>query len=129
MELYTTNPLTDNRWDDLVTRHPHSSVFHQRCFLDALNRTYNYEPFVLTTSPPGMPLRNGAVFCRVSSWITGKRVVSLPFADHCDPLLDRGDDFSEFSRWLRAESERQSWDYVEVRPLWSDMRADRDLHD
>lgn len=127
MELYTTNPLTDNRWDELVTRHPHSSVFHQRSFLSALNRTYNYEPFVLTTSPPGTPLRNGAVFCRVSSWITGKRVVSLPFADHCDPLLDSGDDISEFSRWLRVESERQSWDYVEVRPLWCDMRLDRDL--
>src|SRR5271156_2192220 len=50
--VYTVDPLLDNRWDDLVTRHPNASAFHQRGWLEALSRTYGYKPIVFTTSPP-----------------------------------------------------------------------------
>jgi hypothetical protein len=33
-------------------------------------------------------LKNAVVFCEVRSWLTGRRLVSLPFSDHCEPLLD-----------------------------------------
>jgi len=29
MHLYTVDPLSDTRWDDLVTSHPMASVFRQ----------------------------------------------------------------------------------------------------
>lgn len=116
MELYTTDPLSDSRWDDLVDRHPRASAFHHRGWLEALARTYGYKPCVLTSTPAGRPLNDGVVVCRVSSWITGTRLVSLPFADHCEPLL-RDDDFGVFADWLRAECDRQRWKYFEIRPL------------
>lgn len=117
MDIHVINPLSDNRWDDLVARHPRASVFHERGWLDALNRTYGYEPFVLTSTPTGQQLRNGLVLCRVSSWITGTRSVSLPFTDHCDPLLNGPGDLPEFAKWLRASRDRQAWKYVELRPM------------
>src|SRR5215471_18565853 len=43
-------PLEDPRWDELVHRQPHSSVFHSRPWLQALNLTYGYRPLALTTS-------------------------------------------------------------------------------
>ncbi len=55
--------------------------------------------------------------CRVSSWITGTRLVSLPFADHCEPLLNDPGDLLTFANWLRAECDRQGWKYFELRPL------------
>jgi hypothetical protein len=82
---------------------------------------------VLTSSPAGEPLTNGIVFCRVSSWITGTRLVSLPFADHCEPLLDAPGDLPEFENWLRAECDRQRWKYVELRPLSSSQDLKHDL--
>lgn len=117
MELYTTDPLSDGRWDELVASHPRASAFHERGWLEALARTYGYEPFVLTSASAGEPLRDGIVLCRVASWITGTRLVSLPFADHCEPLLQAPDDGKEFASWLRAECDRQRWKYVELRPL------------
>ncbi len=42
---------------------------------------------VLTTCAPDAPLTDGVVFCEVDSWLTGRRLVSLPFSDHCEPLL------------------------------------------
>lgn len=117
MAIYTSNPLRDPRWDELVARHPRASVFHQRGWLKALHLTYGYEPVLLTSTPDGEPLNNGIVLCRVSSWITGTRLVSLPFADHCEPLVDENGDMREFLDWLRLECSHQKWKYVELRPL------------
>jgi CelD/BcsL family acetyltransferase involved in cellulose biosynthesis len=117
VELYTTDPLADNRWDDLVARHSKASAFHQKGWLEALASTYGYEPIVLTSAPPGKALSDGIVLCRISSWITGKRLVSLPFTDHCEPLLSDHGDSAAFTNWLRAECNRQRWKYFELRPL------------
>jgi len=117
MSVNIIDPVLDNRWDELVARHPRASVFHQRGWLKALARTYGYELLALTSSPVGSPLDDGIVFCRVSSWLTGTRLVSLPFADHCEPLLNQSGECLDFIRWLRAECDRKRWKYVELRPL------------
>ena len=119
MTIHIVNPLADHRWDDLVERHPRASVFHQRSWLEALSRTYGYEPLVLTSTPPGQKLEDGFVFCRVASWITGTRLVSLPFADHCEPLVSDLAQSTEFLSWLREKCDRGRWRYVELRPLFS----------
>ncbi len=50
------------------------------------------------------------------SWITGSRLVSLPFSDHCEPLLSGEEDAAEFLAWITAEGNRNKWKYVELRP-------------
>lgn len=117
MEINCINPLSDSRWDDLVARHPLASAFHHRGWLEALSRTYRYEPFVLTFASANQPLNNGLVFCRVSSCITGTRLVSLPFSDHCDPLLNDLAELRQFSTWLCLKRDSERYKYVEVRPL------------
>ena len=117
MNIHTINPLSDGRWDDLVAHHPRASAFHQRGWIHALERTYGYQPLVLTSAPDGEPLTDAIVLCRVSSWITGTRLVSLPFADHCEPLLSNPGGYPEFLGWLRTECDRQRLRYVEIRPL------------
>jgi CelD/BcsL family acetyltransferase involved in cellulose biosynthesis len=116
VKVHVLDPLVDDRWDDLVVRHPGAAAFHQRGWLEALARTYGYEPLVLTSAPAGERLKDGVVLCRVSSWLTGVRLVSLPFADHCEPLLSEHE-FLEFENWLRTECDRQHWKYIELRPL------------
>src|SRR5271169_3279424 len=88
LAIHTINPLSDARWNELAIRHPKASVFHQRVWLEALKRTYGYEPVVFTTSARDVELQNGLLFCHVKSWITGHRLVSLPFSDHNEPLCD-----------------------------------------
>jgi hypothetical protein len=127
-QLFTIDPLSDSRWDDLAASHPKASVFHQKAWLQALSRTYGYRPLALTSSPEGKSLTDGIVFCLVRSWITGSRMVSLPFADHCDPLLNENGeglqlDSPEVSEWMRVECNTQHQQYIELRPLSSDGRA------
>src|SRR5690348_9279174 len=78
---YQINPLTDPRWDCFLGRNPSASVFHSTPWLDALRRTYGYRPVAYTTSCPHSELENALVFCRVDSWLTGRRLVSLPFSE------------------------------------------------
>lgn len=117
VSIHVIDPLRDRRWVELVLRHPRASVFHSRGWLEALNRTYGYEPYVLTSSPFDKPLENGVLLCRVSSWITGARLVSLPFSDHCDPLFHEQDEAEELTRWMQGASDLQNLEYMELRPL------------
>jgi CelD/BcsL family acetyltransferase involved in cellulose biosynthesis len=117
MQFNTIDPLSDGRWDALVASHPRASVFHDRGWLKALAETYGYRPIALTSAPAGIRLLDGIVFCQVRSWITGTRLVSVPFADHCEPLLNQIGDYSKLTEWICAESSRRHWKYIELRPL------------
>jgi hypothetical protein len=108
------DPIGDPAWADLLTRHPRASVFHAPGWIDALRRTYGYQPFVITTSP-GPRLENGLVVCRVTGW-RGPRLVSLPFSDHCDPLVDRPEDLQGMLSFLSAQVENGSCRSIELRP-------------
>lgn len=123
-EVYTINPLSDPRWAEFAATDPRASAFHQPGWLEALSNTYGYAPLVLTSSPPGGPLQDGLVICRVSSWITGTRLVSLPFSDHCQPLLDTVS-VVDFVAWLQSECDRQGFRYIEFRPLSTLARNDK----
>lgn len=117
MRFYQVDPTKDPRWADLVGRHPRASVFHTVGWLQTLRRTYGYEPVAFTTSSPTGDLRNGMVFCRIDSWLTGRRLVSLPFSDHCEPLCDSAEDANFLIRYLQTALEHQEWKYLEIRPV------------
>jgi CelD/BcsL family acetyltransferase involved in cellulose biosynthesis len=119
VDIRVIDPLTDPRWVDLLERHPHTSVFHSRGWLEALKRTYGYEPIALTTTPRG-PLENGLAVCRVRTW-TSRRLVSLPFSDHCDPLVERADDLSVMLAYLADQVRGGVWRSFELRPrAWTE---------
>jgi lipid II:glycine glycyltransferase (peptidoglycan interpeptide bridge formation enzyme) len=117
--VYTLDPLRDPRWDAFVEQHPRASVFHTSGWLEALRRTYNYEPFAVTTTEFGRELANSIVLCRVRSWLTGSRLVSLPFSDHCEPLVDEASHLEMLLAFLKTEVERGECKYLESRPLSS----------
>jgi CelD/BcsL family acetyltransferase involved in cellulose biosynthesis len=117
MSVHKLDPLHDPRWPEFLKRHPKASIFHTAGWLESLRRSYGYEAFVLTTTPPGRDLENGIPFCRIKSWLTGERIVSIPFADHCEPLFDRAEDFHAVLEAARGNSPGWRQQYTEIRPL------------
>ena len=113
--IYAIDPLRDPRWAEMVERHPRASVLHTPGWLEALRRTYGYEPVVYTTSPPRVDLTDGLVLCRIRSRITGRRLVSLPFSDHCEPLTDVLN-LQTLLNFLVSTRSNEGWKYLEVRP-------------
>jgi len=115
MTVYKIDPMKDRRWAEFLHKHPESSVFHTSGWLEALQRTYGYEPVVFTTSPPETELRNGLPFCRIKTWFTGRRLVSLPFSDHCTPLVENSAELTCLLTSLQRELENEKWNYIEIR--------------
>jgi len=62
-------------------------------------------------------LRDGLVLCEVKSWLTGARLVSLPFSDHCDPLIDHPQILAQSLATLQERVRHDRWRYLELRPL------------
>lgn len=117
MSIYEIEPLTDPRWDEFVLSHPMSSAFHTRAWLGALSKAYGYDVRAVTTTSPGAPLSSGIVFCKVKSWLTGARVVSLPFSDHCQPLANSPAELAEMIGYLCNSIKSIRAKYCELRPI------------
>ncbi|WP_455388437.1 lipid II:glycine glycyltransferase FemX [Petrachloros mirabilis] len=90
-------------------------MFHTRGWLSALWKTYRYEPVAFSTSGPAENLTNGVLFCVVRSWLTGNRLVSLPFSDHCEPLVECIEQLRGLCAYLDSLRENARWKYVEMR--------------
>ena len=93
-------------------------------WLQALQRAYGYEPVVLVSSRDNTELDNGLLFCRVRSWLTGNRIVSLPFSDHCAPLCHTDEAFEWLVSELRSTNPTRKWKYIELRPT-DDLSASK----
>jgi Acetyltransferase (GNAT) domain len=114
--VHTIDPLRDARWAEFISHHNFASVFHSPSWLEAVHRTYGYTPIVYTTSSPSSPLSNGIVLCQINSWLTGRRMVSVPFSDHCEPLLDSLSASAEIGEELKRAVDAGKWNYIELRP-------------
>jgi hypothetical protein len=120
MNVYSFDPLGDPRWVDFIGRSAHASVFHTSGWLRALQRTYGFTPLALTTSRPGDTLKNALVFAVVRSRLTGSRLVSLPFSDHCEPLVDTAEELHALAGATLRHRAAAHLRYVELRPVRSD---------
>jgi CelD/BcsL family acetyltransferase involved in cellulose biosynthesis len=115
--VHEINPLSDSRWEAFIKGHPQGSVFHSTNWLKALQTTHGYDPLVVTTCSANVPLTNGLVFCRIKSGLTGRRFVSLPFSDHCEPLVDNSVELDNLLLHMKQYVDEDKWKYVEIRPI------------
>lgn len=116
--IYEIDPLSDPRWASLIESHPRASVFHSTDWIRALRTVYDYESVAITTCPPGSPLTNGLVFCRIKSWLTGRRFVSLPFSDHCEPLVSSSAGLDDLLLHMKRYVDEKKWKYIAIRPVY-----------
>jgi lipid II:glycine glycyltransferase (peptidoglycan interpeptide bridge formation enzyme) len=122
MSVYKFDPTTDSRWATFLEQHSDASVFHTKEWLRTLQQTYGYKPVAYSTSN-GNELTNAVVFCQIESRLTGKRLVSLPFSDHCQPLAS-GKDLREILNYLQDNCNTERFKYVELRPIVLDTCMD-----
>jgi len=111
------DPVRDPRWARFVDRHPQASVFHSPKWLGALQNAYGYQPVAVSTDDSESELTNGLVYCAVSSWLTGGRLVSLPFSDHCEPLVENPSDMENILLSLERQVDEGKWKHIELRPI------------
>jgi Acetyltransferase (GNAT) domain len=113
-EANIVDPTSDADWDQLVISHPHSTVFHSSAWARVLSKTYGHKPISLLLCQSGEPIALVPLL-EVSSPFTGRRGVSLPFTDFCDPLFFSGCDSNTVLKLLCELAGSRQWRYFEIR--------------
>lgn len=86
--IIIVNPSEDKRWDDFVAAHPDGKIFHLSGWKEVLESTYRYRPYYMAMEDPSNRSILGVFpLALVRSVLTGTRIVSLPFAAFCDPII------------------------------------------
>ena len=123
LSLQILDPCLDKRWDDFILSHPDSSIYHHRLWKELIQKTYRYQPyyFVLENSNG---IRAGVAFFLVKSKITGTRMVSLPFSDYCDPLINDQNEFDALFSEVIKKSKNLGAPQIEFRSRFSSTQFD-----
>ncbi len=86
MKVVSVNPISDPLWAQLV-QHQRSCVFHSPAWLQVLEDTYGFELGAhVILNEAGEPIA-GLPYGRVSDFF-GTRLLTLPFSDYTDPLIE-----------------------------------------
>ncbi|MGB5847992.1 MAG: peptidoglycan bridge formation glycyltransferase FemA/FemB family protein, partial [Ignavibacteriaceae bacterium] len=113
-DLNIINPLDLQNWDELILQHPDYSFFHSSYWSKVLQDTYNYKPYYFVIEKENK-LKAAIPVMFVESFITGKRAVSLPFSDYCQPLISKGINFIELFNEVLKLGKSKGLKYLELR--------------
>jgi hypothetical protein len=111
--VVVVNPLEYPKWDALISTFPLRSFFHSETWARILHETYGHSPCYFCSFSDGK-LQMLLPVMEVSSPVTSRRGVSLPFSDFCRPLHRDGNLASLFQAALEYGKERK-WKYLECR--------------
>ena len=93
-ELEIINPLETDNWDDLLLSNENSSIFHSVGWARVLHESYGYRPLYFAQINKNK-FKTLIPIMEVNSFITGRRGVSLPFSDVCNPIVNKDIGFNK----------------------------------
>ena len=114
MTINVVDPTKIAGWDEMVRSYPGSSFFHSSAWAHLLKEAYGYKPQYFSMQDRGSL---GAVIpmMEIDSLLTGKRGVSLPFSDYCEPIVPDPETCRALFERIRAHGAEKKWKYIEMR--------------
>ena len=108
------NPIDYPGWDDLILSTQDYSFFHSSSWARVLSESYGYKPIYFTIFDETRLL--GLIpIMEIKSILTGRRGVSLPFSDYCEPIISVDSHFKIVLRHIIRYGKRSGWKYFELR--------------
>ncbi|HLX68630.1 MAG TPA: GNAT family N-acetyltransferase [Verrucomicrobiae bacterium] len=117
------DPITHPNWDAILADHADASFFHSSAWARVLIDTYGHTPNYFCRFAGGR-LKQLLAVMEVTSPLTGRRGVSLPFADFCSPLTSDGEDLHPLYEFAAQHGRERNWRYLECRGAGKQMCAD-----
>lgn len=118
--LYEQNgllPSDDPRWIDYISTHSGACIFHHPAWMNSLAECYGFHPGIITLANPDGRIIAGLPVMEIVQPLSKRRLVSLPFSDHCAPLYNQAEQLdSLLDKLLRLEHQRNAeteirWDF------------------
>jgi serine/alanine adding enzyme len=87
------DPFEDSRWDQFVEDHPFGWVTQLSSWKSVIEKSFKHiKGYYLTlTNESNNEIQAALPIFEIKSWLTGKRLVSIPFATISDPLVSNSE--------------------------------------
>jgi hypothetical protein len=108
------DPTKHKDWDELLLTNKDTSFFHTSGWAKGLAESYGYKPLYFTQIDNGN-LTGLIATMEVNSFLTGKRGVSLPFTDQCEPIAKDQDSFKLLFDEVVKYGKTSGWKGLEIR--------------
>lgn len=115
MKFDIINPLECQDWDKLVLSTSEYSFFHTSSWAMVLCESYQYTPFYFTLMDSEKRLVTLIPIMEINSKITGRRAVSLPFTDYCEPIITDRRRIKNIMDDLIQYGKKAGWKSLELR--------------
>ncbi len=117
---YSAEWLSDDQqseWDAFVLGHPLGSVYHTSEWRRVIEQAFGHIQgrFLALRENESGRIRGGLPIYQVRSWLLGSRLVSVPFATVCDPLVTTLEEWGVLAPELEAERGRTRSKKLEIR--------------
>jgi hypothetical protein len=90
------DPVKDPRWDRFVESHPLGLICHLSGWKQVLEESFPHmKGHYLAILNHDNSIRAALPVFEIKSILTGKRLVSIPFATNCDPLISSNEDMRD----------------------------------
>jgi hypothetical protein len=115
------DPVRDPRWDKFVEKHPFGWITHLSGWKEVLENSFPHMKgyYLALLDNEKDDIKAALPLFEVKSWLTGNRLVSVPFATLCDPLISTHDDMEELLDAAINLSKELRTTYIEVRTFRS----------
>jgi hypothetical protein len=115
MQFVVIDPIESGQWDDAAHSSTDHSVFHSSSWARVLSDTYGYHPHYMVALNDGGGTVALLPMMEVSSLVTNRRGVSLPFSDYCEPIVTDQAIFQEMVEEAKSHALIRGWKYMEFR--------------
>lgn len=103
-------------WDKMVAKHPFGTIFQHSSFKKVIMNTFSQaKPYYLALIGQNGNITAGIPLFLVKSWLTGNRLVSLPFAYYSDPLIKSKKEFDQLFAKVSEIFKREKVSYLEIK--------------
>ena len=113
-ELNLMNPIHWVGWDELLISAEDYSFFHSSAWAKVLSESYHFMPTYFTLFDHDKLLALIPVM-EVKSMLTGRRGVSLPFTDYCEPIVDKNIQIQNAINAIIEYGKKRGWKFLELR--------------
>jgi len=121
-KLITIDPIKDPRWDNFVEQHPYGWICHLSGWKYLLEQSFKHMKghYLAIFDDSDENILAALPFFEVRSWLTGNRMVSIPFATLSDPLVSTREDMERLLGAAINLSNKLDTSYIEIRTLYAD---------
>jgi hypothetical protein len=109
------DPVTDSRWDDFVENHPFGAICHLSGWKQVLEKSFKHMKGYYLALLNDDAIQAALPLYEVKSWLTGNRLVSIPYATICDPLISSGNEMKVLFESALDLSSKPNAAYIEIR--------------